>query len=204
MFDNCKLECKRFTPTILVLLLLMSFDVIATTDQNNHAAVYLAQNDEDPHAHHRMMMDAAESDPHAHHKMMMQNTTSYQKNLHAYTIPDLVLKDMHNADVAVRELFGARQPLVVSFIFTSCDTICPVLTATLSSAQDDLLASETPPLIVSVSIDPEEDTPYKLRKYAADYNASDQWLFLTGPLDSIIRLQRSMNVYRGSKLNQNP
>ena len=151
------------------------------------------------------MHDSADaSDPHAHHKMMMQNTTSYTSDIHSYDIPNRILTDMNNKEINVNELFNSDQPVIVSYIFTTCDTICPVLTATLASAQEDLLTSQTPPLIVSVSIDPDEDTPEKLKSYAQSYKASDQWVFLTGKLDSIIQLQRSMDTYRGNKLNHEP
>ena len=190
--------------TAILLAAVFIFKAHAATDSaHDHSAM---DAETDPHAHHKMMMHGAtdEDDPHAHHKAMMQNKTAYTKDTVSYAIPNLVLKDMHNDDVNINELFSTDQPLVVSFIFTTCDTICPVLTATLASAQEGLLASTTPPVMISVSIDPEEDTPARLKAYADSYDASEQWVFLTGPLDSIIQLQRAMNVYRGSKLNHEP
>jgi protein SCO1/2 len=204
MFKLRVLRHPRDLMATAVFASLLTLNANAEIDHTHHHPVASSETPTDPHAHHKKMMESNAADPHAHHKMMMQKKTSYQKNTLAYSVPDLVLKNKNNERVNVNELLASDQPLIVSFIFTSCDTICPVLTATLSSAQDELLASKVPPKIVSVSIDPEEDTPARLRKYAASYDASDQWIFLTGTLDEIIRFQRALDVYRGSKLNHEP
>ena len=107
-------------------------------------------------------------------------------------------------DVNLHNFLHGDRPIVLSFIFTTCTTICPILTATLASAQTDLLASPIKPVLISISIDPEVDTPDKLTAYAEKFNASEDWVFLTGKLDDIIEVQRSLNIYRGSKLNHEP
>jgi protein SCO1/2 len=147
---------------------------------------------------------ATTKDPHAHHRAMMKNNINYKKSYSAYVLPQKILKDKNNSDVNLHRFLHGDKPFIMSFIFTTCTTICPVLTATLSSAQDVLMASPVKPVLISISIDPEVDTPDKLTTYAKKFKASEDWIFLTGKLDDIIEVQRSLGIYRGSKLNHEP
>ena len=143
-------------------------------------------------------------DPHAHHRMMMQNKDNYNKSYSSFALPPHILNDKNGNDVNLHDFLHEDRPFIMSFIFTTCTTICPILTATLASAQDDLMASPIKPVIISISIDPEVDTPDKLTAYANKFKASEDWVFLTGKLDDIIEVQRSLGIYRGSKLNHEP
>jgi len=144
------------------------------------------------------------TDPHAHHRMMMQNKDNYSKSYDIYDLPANVLTDKHGKKVNIHDYLHAEKPMIMSFIFTTCTTICPVLTATLASAQNDLLSSPVKPVLISISIDPEVDTPDKLTAYAKKFKASDEWVFLTGTSADIIEIQRALKIYRGSKLNHEP
>jgi protein SCO1/2 len=71
--------------------------------------------------------------------------------------------------------------VVLSFIYTTCRDICPVVTARLSQLEEklgDVVGRDI--FFVSVSIDPENDTPEKLKEYAEAFSAGPSWLFLTG------------------------
>jgi protein SCO1 len=71
--------------------------------------------------------------------------------------------------------------VVLSFIYTSCKDICPLATARLGEAQDklgDRLGRDI--FFYSISIEPERDTPQRLKQYADAFHASPGWLFLTG------------------------
>ncbi|MGH6782776.1 MAG: SCO family protein, partial [Sphingomonadaceae bacterium] len=71
--------------------------------------------------------------------------------------------------------------VVISFIYTTCRDICPVMTARLAQAKDklgDLVGSRI--FFVSISIEPEVDTPDKLKNYAEVFQTGPGWLFLTG------------------------
>ncbi len=74
---------------------------------------------------------------------------------------------------------------VASFFFTDCKKICPMMTAELSRLQEDY--GKAGLKIVSVSVNPETDTPEKMAAHAQDIGAdSDIWLFLTGEKQKII------------------
>ena len=96
------------------------------------------------------------------------------------------------------------RPVALNFIFTTCTTICPVLSATFSQAQEDLQEQSTPPIMISVSIDPDHDTPERLADYAKSFHAGPGWLFLTGSKGSLLEIQKSFDAYRGDKLNHVP
>ncbi|HEX9669420.1 MAG TPA: SCO family protein, partial [Thermoanaerobaculia bacterium] len=91
----------------------------------------------------------------------------YSRTLHAYRAPDAALVGMDGAPVRLREELQRAGPVVLHFLFTSCATVCPVLTGTLAAAQERLPDVR----ILSISIDPEHDTPARLREYAARFGA---------------------------------
>jgi protein SCO1/2 len=71
--------------------------------------------------------------------------------------------------------------VILSFIYTTCRDICPVVTARLSQLEEklgDVVGRDI--FFVSVSIDPVNDTPEKLKEYANAFSAGPSWLFLTG------------------------
>jgi protein SCO1/2 len=142
-------------------------------------------------------------DSHANHQRMMSQP-DYARSLHTYEIPDLNLIDMHNNTVSLPEVLGNEGPVMLNFIFTTCTTICPVLSATFAQVRRQL-GSETKDLrMISVSIDPEQDSPARLREYARKFKAGDGWQFLTGDLPDIHALQRAFDAYRGDKMNHIP
>jgi protein SCO1 len=70
---------------------------------------------------------------------------------------------------------------VISFFYTSCTQICPLATARLSELQEllgDALGRDI--FFYTISVDPEHDTPERLKSYAQAMQAGPGWLFLTG------------------------
>lgn len=138
-------------------------------------------------------------DPHAQHRQQMN--TGMTRSIQTYQIPDLQLVRADGVTVAMAGEFATDQPVIVSFIFTSCSAICPVLTATLAQTRQRLGPDAARVRIVSVSIDPEHDTPARLRAYARQFQADGDWHFYTGPRAAIVALQKAFNAYRGDKNN---
>jgi protein SCO1/2 len=58
--------------------------------------------------------------------------------------------------------------------------------------------------MISVSIDPEEDTPPRLREYAKKFSAGPQWQHYTGTVAASVAMQKAFNAYRGDKMNHDP
>jgi len=167
------------------------------------AAVSADNHDHHHHMHVGSSMQAVAMDQHAQHRQMM-NTVGYQRAIANYPVPSVKLLDAQANLVDIAELLNTDQPIAVNFIFTSCTTICPIMSATFAQAQRQLGVDAKQIMWVSISIDPEHDTPEKLRTYARQYGADSNWHFLTGELDNIISLQKSFAVFRGDKSNHAP
>ena len=54
---------------------------------------------------------------------------------------------------------------------------------------------------MSISIDPEEDTPARLREYARKFHAGPEWQHYTGPIEASLTTQQAFGVYRGDKMS---
>jgi len=117
------------------------------------------------------------------------------------SLPDIALTRSDGARVALHEVLSDRQPVVMNFIFTSCTTICPVMSATFSKFQAGLGARRGEVKLVSISIDPEYDTPARLAAYAATLETGPGWGFYTGNQSDIVAIQRAFGTYRGEKLS---
>ncbi len=142
-------------------------------------------------------------DPHAHHRHMMMKK-SYTRSEQEYKLPDLALVAMDGERTTLLQEIESDQPVMVNFIFTTCTTICPVLSATFTSVQKKLGEDRDRVRMISISIDPEYDTPERLRDYAERFDAGPQWQFLTGELQQVIATQKAFDAYRGSKMNHEP
>lgn len=151
-------------------------------------------------------LPALAQDPHHehhHHHAMPSTQGGYVRTPASYTIPDVKLLDADGAAVSLRSELDDK-PVILNFIFTSCGAICPVMSATFSQVQTALGPERDTVRMVSISIDPEQDTPAALKAYAGKYDAGPQWQLLTGSLDDSIAVQRAFDVYRGDKMNHQP
>jgi len=169
-----------------------------------HVASGLAQPAEPAHEEEGPASESSQSDPHAHHRQMMKESRRYTRSVAEYTMPAGLVTDDRNRQTPFDELVGSGRPVAITFVFTTCTTICPVLSAIFAQAQPALQAAEIPPLMISVSIDPEYDTPERLREYAEKFKAGENWVHITGSKQDIIDIQVAFDAYRGNKLSHEP
>lgn len=155
----------------------------------------------DEHATHQQ--DQAVPDKHAAHRAAMQKTR-YAATTETYAIPDVELIDQLGTPVSLRMLLDTDQPVALNFIFTTCTTICPVMTATFAQMRQELGDAGSDLRLVSISIDPEYDRPDKLKAYSEQFRAGEGWDFLTGDSADIVQVLRSFDSYAGSKMNHQP
>jgi protein SCO1/2 len=104
----------------------------------------------------------------------------------------------------LRELLAAKDPVMVNFIFTTCSAICPVMTKVFSDVPAKLGGQAKNLRMISISLDPERDTPRELKAYAKSFQASDRWKFLTGSTQDIKTVLLAFDSYRGDKMNHEP
>jgi protein SCO1/2 len=102
-----------------------------------------------------------------------------------------------------RELDDGR-PVLLNFIFTTCSSICPLTSRTLEEFQRKLGSEAARVHLMSISIDPEQDTPARLTEYAHKFHAGREWQYYTGTLAASIAAQRAFDVYRGEKMSHTP
>src|SRR5947209_628061 len=109
--------------------------------------------------------------------------------------PEFALTSQDGAPVALADYRG--KVVAVTFIFTLCTATCPVLTPMMSFVQDRLGADfGTKIAFVSITVDPERDTPEVLKEYAQAFGADPAgWSFLTGPPAAIQDVTRRYGVY---------
>jgi len=115
-------------------------------------------------------------------------TQDYARETARYDVPAITLRDQDNRPVDLREFLAGDGPLAMQFIFTSCATICPVLSASFAQSEDSIVEAAPDARLISITIDPQYDTPARLKAYAERYNAGEQWHFLTGSLRDIRRV----------------
>jgi protein SCO1/2 len=104
--------------------------------------------------------------------------------------------------VRFRDEFVGDRALILNTMFTVCRGTCPGTSATLQGLRERLSPIFGDRLaIVSISIDPAEDSPRVLKQYAAVYGADRprtglcDWRFLTGTPADVDRLRRSLGFY---------
>jgi len=148
------------------------------------------------------MTDAGGSDVHAHHHHAVVPALS--RTTASYAIPDVRLTNQNGELISLRTLLEGPEPVLLNFIFTSCTTICPVMSGTFAQVQKDLGPDVGKVRMISISIDPEHDTPAQLTTYAKRFDAGPQWFFLTGKPEDIVVVQRAFDAYRGDKMNHTP
>ena len=102
-----------------------------------------------------------------------------------WQIPDFSLTERSGKAVTLADLQG--HVWLADFFYTSCPGPCPMLSSRFSDLQKELSAN-TDLRFVSISSDPEKDTPDVLQKYAEHFHATDRWLFLTGEKSAIYSL----------------
>ena len=119
-------------------------------------------------------------------------------------IPDVTLIDQDAREVSLRELVDSGEVVMVDFIFGTCTTICPILSAGFSNLQRRLGSGPGGPVLISFSIDPEHDGPEVMTKYLKRYRAQPGWSFLTGDRDDIDKVMRAFDAYVPDKMSHQP
>ena len=103
-----------------------------------------------------------------------------------FSLPDFSLTERSGQEVTLASLAG--RVWIADFIFTTCPGPCPIMTRHMSQLQHDF-ADEGDLRLVTITVDPERDTPARLLKYARRHRAHPaRWLFLTGDRPAIYDL----------------
>lgn len=139
---------------------------------------------------------AEEKDPHAQHRKMAQEAKHSESTRDSITLPDTMLVNQNGENVRLDSDVVAGRIAVIDFVYTSCTTVCPVLSAILGQVQrslDERIGSEI--MLVSISVDPVRDTPARLQAYAGKFRAGDGWVWLTGDKQAVDGVLKDLGAY---------
>ena len=131
-------------------------------------------------------------------------STRYKRTVEKYKLPDVILINQNGKKVRLASILNTDQPVVVDFIYGTCTTICPVLSAGYTNLQNRLAASGQTPRLISITIDPENDSPKVMKEYLKRYRAKPGWDFLTGSRADIDAVMRGFNAYIPDKMSHYP
>lgn len=126
------------------------------------------------------------------------------KSTVAYQAPAVTLVREDGKSVSLSHELDDGRPVLLNFIFTTCSSICPLVSQTFAEFQRKLGSEADTVHLMSISIDPEEDTPRRLAEYARKFHAGPEWQHYTGTLAASLAAQRAFDVYRGEKMNHTP
>ena len=104
-----------------------------------------------------------------------------------FEVPEFTLTDQMGRDFSSASLEG--RVMLANFVFTNCTQLCPALTPRMAEVQsrlrgEGLLGSRV--MLLSITVDPEQDTPEALRAYAEGYGVDgESWRFLTGRPEAV-------------------
>jgi protein SCO1/2 len=105
---------------------------------------------------------------------------------HPRSLVDFQLTDSAGHTVSRANLDG--KILVVDFLFTTCSLTCPVVNKQMAQIQD-MTTNQSDVKLVSITVDPRDDTPSVLQKYGQGFGAdTNRWLFLTGQKTELYNL----------------
>ena len=121
----------------------------------------------------------------------------------ATEIPDVTVVDQNGRTVRFHRDLVQGKLVAMNFIFTSCTTICTPMGANFAALQK-LLGDRTDVALISVSIDPSNDTPARLKAWSARFHAKPGWTLVTGAPSDLERIAKALGAYSGSALNHSP
>jgi protein SCO1 len=133
-----------------------------------------------------------------------EESARYRRTVVRYEVPDVVLLNQDGARVKLPQALAAGKPVLLDFFFSTCTTICPVLSAGVSTLLKTLGAEARELRVVSIAIDPDHDTPEVLRGYRGRYDAGPEWQLLTGSREDIDRVLRAFGAYSLNKTTHRP
>jgi protein SCO1/2 len=137
---------------------------------------------------------AAAQDPHAGHAMPSAPAAEPSPAQKYFGDIPLVTQDGKEMRFYTDLLKG--KIVIINVIFTTCTGVCPVLSGTFAKIQERLgerVGKDV--FLLSISIDPVNDTPAKLKEYAGRFKAKPGWYFLTGSKENVDAALRKLGQY---------
>lgn len=150
-------------------------------------------------------MDHSKMDHSAHMAQAAEAGAKTKRSEVAYTLADVKLIRQDGQAVKFLSAVNDGRPVLLNFIYTSCTAICPVTSKVFADVREKLGKDRDRVNMISVSIDPEYDSPERLTEYAKRFDDSRaSWNFFTGTAKDSVAVQKSFATYQGDKMNHVP
>jgi len=107
-------------------------------------------------------------------------------------VPNFTLHDQHGQAVSLAQQRGKF--VVVTFLYTHCKNVCPVIAGQLNQALRDLGPARSQLRVLAVSVDPKHDTPAAVNHFIAVHRLLPQFLYLTGTIPQLERVWNEFHV----------
>jgi protein SCO1/2 len=133
---------------------------------------------------------------HQEHQAMMKHTQAEDHMNVDIELYDLELLTQDGKRVKFKSDVIGDKLVAMTFIFTSCTTICPVYNAIFTRLQPmlgDRLGSEV--ILVTMTVDPTTDVPGRMKKAAKKYQAKPGWIYLTGKKQNVDQVLKGLDAY---------
>jgi protein SCO1 len=148
--------------------------------------------------------DVAGKEELAYPKKADKQAEGYERSVANYSVPDVTLLNQDGETVSLRTLAASGKPVIMDFIFTTCTTVCPLLSAGLSNLRAELGERSPRVQMISITIDPEQDRPEQLKEYGSRFDAGAGWTFLTGSREEIGRVLQAFDAIIVDKMSHEP
>ena len=144
---------------------------------------------------------SAEMD-HSVHLAAMES--SQKRSVANYVLPSVSLVDQNRVVNKLENFLSSDKFLVVDFIFTTCTTVCPVLSSGLAYFHKKLGDDASKVQFVSITIDPEHDKPDILKDYSRKYKLPPDHVLLTGSRSDINKVMKAFDAVMSDKMTHYP
>ncbi len=133
---------------------------------------------------------------HQHHHPGPPQEQTQERTPTRMSIPDVELVTQDGQPVHFYRDLVKDKVVLISFVFTSCTTVCSPIGANLARLQQimgDRMGKDFS--LISVSVDPVTDTAQRLKAWSAKFNAGPGWTLLTGPKHTVDQLLKALGVF---------
>ncbi len=137
-------------------------------------------------------------------EVVLAESSYYKRTLEQYTVPAVNLINQDGEFIDLKAYLESDKPIILDFVYGTCTTICPILSVGFAHFQKKLGTDTQSVRMVSITIDPDNDTPELMKKYLQKYGARPGWDAFTGKRAHIVSVLREFNAYVANKMNHYP
>lgn len=140
---------------------------------------------------------SAQHDHHDHHTQHVKGDVKPVTPQRAtFNLSDTPLLDQEGRKLKFKSEVLGERIAVIGFVYTTCTTVCPVVSAVMAQVQEKLGARLGRDVaLVTVTVDPVRDTPPRMKAYAAKMGAPAGWTWLTGPKPQVDEVLKVFGAY---------